>query len=221
MGKKITLRASDGFELGGYRADPAGKPKGGLVILQEICGVNAHMREVCDRFAGQGYLAVAPALFDRQRRDFECGYSEAELGEGLKIAMGLDWRSAMLDVGAAAAIAREAGRVGAVGYCFGGFGAYYAAARTNELQAAVCYYFQIGKAGDWKPNCPVQAHFGARDKHIPLAKVEAFRQKRPDVEVNIYDDADHGFNNDAADRHHAAAAKLAQERTLAWLERYL
>lgn len=222
MGNRISLTASDGFELGGYRADPAGKPKGGLVVLQEICGVNAHMREVCDRFAAQGYVAVAPAIFDRQQRDFECGYSEAELAAGLKIAMGIDWRSAMLDIGAAAAVAREAGRVGAVGYCFGGFAVYYAAARTTELDAAVAYYFQIGKALDWKPNCPVQVHFGASDAHIPLAKVEAFREKRPDVEVNIYEGAGHGFNNNDEHRHYnAAAAELAQERTLAWLERYI
>src|ERR1700748_1581457 len=140
MGQQIQLKASDGFKLGGWRADPAGKPKGGLVVIQEIFGVNHHIRNVCDRFAAQGYAAVAPAVFDRIQPNFECGYMPAEVEHARTFIPKIDWAKMMLDTAAAIAEVKSAGKVGIIGYCMGGSVAFLAAGKLDGLSCAVGYY---------------------------------------------------------------------------------
>ena len=139
MGKMIELTASDGHKLAAYRADPSGKPRGGIVVIQEIFGVNSHIKSVADGFAADGYLAIAPAMYDRVSRNYDTGYSQDEIQAGLKIMQGLDWNNTMKDVTAAVELAKSAGKVGIVGYCWGGTVAWVAAARISGLAAAVPY----------------------------------------------------------------------------------
>ena len=195
MGTQISLTASDGFTLGGYRADPPGSPKGGLVVIQEIFGVNHHIRNVCDRFAALGYASVAPAVFDRMSPNFECGYS--------------------IDV------VRGAGRVGIVGYCMGGSVAFLAACNLDGLSCAIGYYGgAIARNADKKPKVATLLHFGDQDQSIPMSDVEIVKQKRADVEIHVYH-AGHGFSCDERGSYNEAAHKAALERTLAWLAKYV
>lgn len=221
MGQTLTLQASDGHRLAAYRADPAGAAKGGIVVIQEIFGVNHHIRAVCDRLAAAGYTALAPALFDRQQRGFESGYSAAEIAKARAFLTDIDWNALLRDAAAAVTVLRQQGPVGIVGFCMGGTVAFLAATRLDGLAAAVCYYGgQIVRFADEKPRCPTQMHFGERDAHIPMSDVETIRAKRPDCEVHAYP-ADHGFNCDERGSYDAASAKLAWERTLAWFDRHL
>jgi carboxymethylenebutenolidase len=219
MGSTLTLTASDGFRLGAYRADPVGAPKGGLVIIQEIFGVNHHIRSMCDRFAAAGYVALAPAVFDRYQPNFESGYSPEEIAEARKILPKIDWPAMLRDTAAAIDALKPVGRVGIVGYCMGGSVAFLAAARLGGLSSAVCYYGgNIAKNADEKPKVPTQMHFGEQDANIPMSDVELIRQKRPDCEIHTYP-AGHGFSCDERGSYHEPSAKLAMERTLAWLAR--
>ena len=221
MGTHIDLTASDGFKLGGYRAEPQGKPKGGLVVIQEIFGVNHHIRNVCDRFAAQGYVALAPAVFDRIQRNFECGYSADEIAHARTFIAKIDWDAMMRDTSAAIAAVTSAGKVGIVGYCMGGSVAFLAAAKLSGLSAAVGYYGgQIAKNADQKPKVPTQLHFGDQDQSIPMSDVEIVRQKRPECDIHVYH-AGHGFGCDERASYDAASAKIAMERTLAWIGKYV
>jgi carboxymethylenebutenolidase len=221
MGKAIELKAKDGFSLGGYRADPAGTPKGGLVVIQEIFGVNKHMRSVCDRFAEQGYLAISPAVFDRGKRGVELGYDKPSIDEGVKIRAGLDLDKTLLDVQAAIDAAKEGGKVGVVGYCWGGSLAFLAATRLSGLACAVGYYGgMIAKHADEKPKVPVMLHFGEKDHGIPMTDVDAVKKARPEVEVFTYN-ADHGFSCDERASFDRAAHQLALERTLGFFQKHL
>jgi carboxymethylenebutenolidase len=221
VGTPISLTASDGFKLGGYRADPQGKAKGGLVVIQEIFGVNHHIRTMCDRFAAQGYAAAAPAVFDRYKPNFECGYSPEEIAEARKIIPQIDWAAMMRDTAAAIGSVKSAGPVGIVGYCMGGSVAFLAAAKLDGLAAAVAYYGgQIAKNADETPKVPTLLHFGEQDQSIPMADVEVVRQKRPDCEIYLYP-AGHGFNCDERASYHEPSAKLAMERTLAWFGKHV
>lgn len=213
-GDTIRLTAKDGFTLSAYRAAPAGTPRGGIVVLQEIFGLNPHIRSVADRFAAEGYLAVAPALFDRVGPGIELGYTPADVTEGAAIRARTTMEGALADVQAAMAEAASAGHVGVVGYCWGGTLAYAASARLDGVAAAVCYYGG-GIAGMLAemPRAPTIMHFGALDKHIPLTDVERIRQAYPHLSVFVYD-ADHGFNCDARASFNAPAADLARARTL-------
>jgi carboxymethylenebutenolidase len=216
MGKKIELTASDGHRLGAYRADPSGAPRGGIVVIQEIFGVNHHIRSLCDRLAEAGYTAVAPQIFDRFARDFESGYSPDEITEARKLLADIDWDACVRDVKAAVDLLRREGPVGVVGFCFGGTLAFLAATRLDGLAATVCYYGgQIVRFADEKPRCPTQMHFGEKDDHIPMADVETIRSKRPDCEIHVYP-AGHGFHCDERGSYHAASAARGWERTLAW-----
>lgn len=221
MGEDIRLTASDGFVCDAYVARPVGTPKGGLVVVQEIFGVNAHIRSVADRYAAEGYLAVAPALFDRAEPGFQSGYSPAEMPRAYAMIARVASGPALLDIAAAIKFAAEAGKVGLVGFCWGGTLAWSAAAQLPGLSAAVGYYGG-GVLGltDLQPNCPTILHFGAQDDHIPVDKVQAFAAARPDVPIYIYD-AGHGFNCDARASYDATAAKLAQQRTSAHFAKYL
>jgi carboxymethylenebutenolidase len=221
MGQLIELTAADGFRLAAYRAEPAGTPRGGLVVVQEIFGVNSHIRSVCDGYAADGYRVVAPALFDRCARDFEVGYTAADVARGreLKAMAGID--AALLDVAAARDAVAGAGKVGVVGYCWGGYVAWMAAARLPGFACAVPYYGGgMLEAATERPQCPVLCHFGERDMHIPVGGVRRFAAAQPGVEVHVYA-ADHGFNCDQRGSYDAAAAGLARERTIAFMRRHL
>jgi carboxymethylenebutenolidase len=219
LGTQISLIASDGFKLGGYRADPAGTPKGGLVVIQEIFGVNHHIRNVCDRFAAQGYASVAPAVFDRISPNFESGYSPAEIENARTFIAKIDWPAMMRDAAAAIDAVKGAGKVGIVGYCMGGSVAFLAACNLAGLSCAIGYYGgAIAKNADQKPRVPTLLHFGDEDHSIPLSDVEIVKEKRPDCEIHVYH-AGHGFSCDERGSYNEAAHKQALERTLAWLGR--
>ena len=221
MGKPITLTAADGHTLDGYRADPSGAARGGLVVAQEIFGVNHHIRAVCDRFAEAGYLAVAPALFDRTQKRVELGYTPEDIAAGRAIMQKLDLDAAMKDVAAAAAVAKEAGKTAVVGYCWGGTVAWAAATRLAGLAGSVAYYGGgIGGLAGEKPRCPVMLHFGDQDQSIPMEVVEKVRAAHPDLPLYIYH-AGHGFNCDARGSYHAESAKLALDRTLGFLREHV
>ena len=219
MGSNVTLTASDGFRLGAYRAEPQGKPKGGLVVIQEIFGVNHHIKAVCDRFAAQGYLAVAPALFDRYTPNFETGYSPAEIEHARQYIGKLDFAKVLADTQAAIDSVKPAGKVGIVGYCLGGSVAFMAACKLSGLSCAIGYYGgMIAKNADEKPKVPTMLHFGETDHSIPMSDVEIVKQKRPDVETYVYP-AGHGFSCDERPSFHEPSHKQALDRTLAWLKK--
>lgn len=216
MGKPLSLTAKDAHRLGAYRADPAGKPLGGVVVVQEIFGVNRHIRSVCDRLAALGYAAVAPALFDRFARDFQSGYSPEEIAQARKFLTNIDWTAFVRDTTAAVeALPRP---VAVLGFCMGGTVAYLAATQLDGLAAAVCFYGgQIVKSADHKPRCPTQMHFGEKDESIPMTDVDAIRAKRPDCEIHLYP-AGHGFHCDERASFHAESAAIAWGRTLRFLD---
>jgi carboxymethylenebutenolidase len=218
MGEITTLKAADGFTLSAYRARPQ-NPRGGVVVVQEIFGVNSHIRDVADRFAAQGYDAIAPAVFDRIEPGFECGYSEADIAVARGFIPKVDWDKLLLDI--AAARDALAAPVGIVGYCLGGSVAYLAAARLDGFSAAIGYYGgKIAEFADEAPRCPTQLHYGEQDAGIPMSNVETVRAKRPEVDIHIYP-AGHGFNCDQRASYHGESAKLAETRTLGWLEKHL
>ena len=222
MGQTITLTASDGFKLGGYRADPAGKPNAAIVVIQEIFGVNSHIRNVCDRFAKEGYVAVAPAIFDRIEPDFQSGYSPDEVATARKFVASPDWAAMLRDTQAAIDAVKDAGPVGIVGFCLGGSFAYAAATKLTALSGAISYYGgAIARFADDRPKVPTLLHFGAKDTGIPMTDVEAIRSKRPDVEVHIYPGAQHGFNCDQRASYDRTSADLAWQRSLAFFAKNL
>ena len=220
MGKPFTLTAADSFKLGAYRADPSAAAKGGIVVIQEIFGVNHHIRAVCDRLAGEGYAAVAPALFDRQQPNFESGYSPDEIANARKFVANPDWGAMMRDTQAAIEEAKRSGPVGIIGFCMGGTIAFLSAARLGGLAAAIAYYGgQIAKNVDAKPKVPTLLHFGEKDASIPMSDVETIKQKRGgDCEIYVYPDAGHGFNCDERGSYNEAAAKVAWRRSIAFLQ---
>jgi carboxymethylenebutenolidase len=221
MGRRIELTAADGFQLSAYRADPAERPRGALVVAQEIFGVNSHIRDVCDGYAADGYVAIAPALFDRYERNFDIGYTPADVARGRELKALAKADAALLDVDAARAAVAGAGKVGIVGYCWGGYLAWIAAARLAGLACAVPYYGGgMTDAIALQPKCAVMSHFGERDTMIPAAGVTALAAAHPSAQVFLYP-ADHGFNCDQRGAYDAAAASLARERTLAFLRRHI
>ena len=216
MGENINLTAKDGVTIGAYRSAPGDEPKGGMVVLQEIFGVNHHIRAVADRYAAAGYLAIAPALFDRVEPGVELGYGEADRPRAMEIRGKTKLEETLADIEAAVALAAAGGSVGVVGYCWGGTLAWAAATRLSGISAAVGYYGG-GIAGmlNEQPRAPVMLHFGERDKHIPLSDVEKIKAAHPEIPVFIYP-ADHGFNCDERESYDAASAKEAQARTFAF-----
>ena len=221
MGKQFSLTTTDNHSLGAYRADPSGKPKGAMVVAQEIFGVNSHIRNVCDRLASEGYVALAPALFDRFVRDFESGYTPDEVAHARSYLGNIDWKKMLLDIQAGIDNVKSAGPVGVIGFCMGGSIAFLSATRLAGLKCAVAYYGgQIVKFADEKPKCPVQMHFGEQDANIPMSDVEIIMQKQPDAEIYTYP-AGHGFYCDERGSFHDTSAKLAWERTLEFLSQYM
>ncbi|MCC7041954.1 MAG: dienelactone hydrolase family protein [Burkholderiales bacterium] len=221
MGKSIALQSAGAVRIGAYRADPAGKPRGGLVVVQEIFGVNSHIRAVCDGYAAEGYLAVAPALFDRIESGIELGYTASDIAKARGLRSRSDVDAALADLAAARDVAAEAGKVGIVGYCWGGYLAWLAAARLPGFTCAIAYYGGgMHEAVAETPKVPVLGHFGRKDAMIPVAGIEALAKAHPALTVHFYD-ADHGFNCDQRASYHAASATLARERTLAFLHQHV
>lgn len=221
MGDTIQMTAADGHRLAAYRAEPTAPPRGALVVVQEIFGVNSHIRAVCDDYAKQGYVAIAPALFDRVERDVQLGYQGDDVTRGRALREKVTLEDALEDVEAAAREVTAAGKIGIVGYCWGGTVVWAAATRSGTFAAAVGYYGGgiAGLAGE-QPQCPVQLHFGEQDQSIPLTDVGKVRAAHPELPIYLYP-AGHGFNCDQRASHHAESARLARERTLAFLREHL
>lgn len=216
MGERITLNASDGHVLSAWRADPEGAPRGGVAVVQEIFGVNEHIRDVVDGFAAEGYVAIAPALFDRVEPGVELDYDEAGRDRGRALRPQIGWDQAVADVAAAVLVLPE--KTGVVGYCWGGSVAWLAATRIEGVAAAVCYYGgQIKDFLDETPRCPVLLHFGGADANIPMADVSAIRKAHPDLPLHVYEGAGHGFNCDRRGSYDRAASASARQRTMALL----
>ena len=221
MGKMIELTASDGFKLGAYKAEPAGPSKGGLVVCQEIFGVNHHIRNVCDRFAAQGYTVIAPALFDRAQRNVDIGYTEATIKQGVDTRAKIKLEDTMKDVQAAIDALKGAGKIGVVGYCWGGSLAFLSATRLKGVSAAVGSYGGTSAAhAEEKPKVPVMLHFGEKDHGIPMTDVEKVKKARPEVKVFTYN-ADHGFSCDERGSFDKPSHEQALARTLDFFKQHL
>jgi len=220
MGRWQTLMARDGHEFSAYLAAPAGAPRGAVVVLQEIFGVNEHIRSVVERYAAAGFLSIAPALFDRVGRKLELGYTAKDMEQGTGYRLQIDDAKAMLDIGAAVNVVHHAGRVALVGFCWGGQLTWIGAGALR-VQAAVGYYTsRIWEKLDHLPKCPVMLHYGERDKNIPRERVEQVRAVFPQAIYYFYP-ADHGFNCDARASYDAPSAALAWERTQEFLKQHI
>ena len=221
MGTWIELTPEPGVRIAAWRAEPQGTPRGGLVVAQEIFGVNSHVRSICDGYAADGYRVIAPALFDRYEKGVEIGYTpqDIERGRALKAKAGID--AALRDAASARDALKGAGKVGIVGYCWGGYVAWMGACRLAGFACAVPYYGggMLEAVGE-KPRCPVMAHFGELDAAIPVAGVREFAAAHPEVQVYVYP-ANHGFNCDQRGAYDPPSAKLARERTLGFFRQHL
>lgn len=223
MGTHIKLTASDGHQLDAYFAEGSNPARGAIVLIQEIFGVNSHIRSVADDYAGQGFHVIAPALFDRVQRNLELGYTPPDPAQGMKVARQIGMDTALKDVTASISYARAQWpelKVGVLGFCYGGSLAWLAATRLDPA-AAVCYYGgQIAANATEKPRCPVMMHFGAKDPHIGPEEIEKIRSAHPDLPLFIYD-AGHGFNCDQRKDFEPQSAALARQRTLEFLRKHL
>jgi carboxymethylenebutenolidase len=216
----IELVARDGHRLEAYLARPQGRPRGGLVVAQEMYGVNDYLRSVCDFYAARGYAAIAPALYDRRQRGLTFLYTKDDHDRAQQTYKNWDLDTALLDLAAAHAAVADTGKVGIVGFCWGGSLAWLAACRGNYDCAVAYYGSMMPEFAHEQPRCPVIAHIGDRDNTLPPEKVARFTAAQPAVPVYIYPGAQHGFDNEnRAERHDAAAHKLARERTLEFLGR--
>lgn len=221
MSEVIQLTAQDGHQFDAYLAQPKEKPVGGLVVIQEIFGVNAHIRGVADSYAAAGYLTIAPAMFDRIRPHIELGYEEADVKAGLEFKGQVAPEEAMLDLGAAVGAVAAAGKVGVVGYCWGGLLTWLAATRVAGIAAASSYYGGgIVNFVEEEPKCPVIFHFGEQDHAIPMDQVETIRARQSGSEVFVYP-AGHGFNCDQRGSYEANSAGIARDRTLDFLSQHI
>ena len=220
MTQTLTLTAADGHQFSAYRAGPDHAQRG-LVVVQEIFGVNRHMREVCDDFAQEGYAVISPALFDRTERGVELGYQPDDVQRGIALKAQVSDDMAMADIAAAAA-SLSGMKLGIVGYCWGGTVAWFGATRSNLFAAAVGWYGGgIAATRMEVPHCPVQLHFGEDDHGIPLDSVDSIRTAQPQAEVFTYPGAGHGFGCNERASYSPAAATLAQQRTLAFFAAHL
>ena len=222
MGKDLTITSADGHKFGAYRADPAGKPKGAIMVIQEIFGVNAHIRETCDGFAKDGFVAVAPSLYDRSSaKGVQLGYTPEDVARGRELRTEFSVDDAVADMRATVEMLNKEGlQVCSVGYCWGGTISYLAGTRLPVKGAVVYYGGQIMPHVDEKGRCPMLMHFGTKDQGIPLDDVKQIDAKHPEATVHLYE-ADHGFNCDHRGQYHAESAKLARERTLAFFNKQL
>ena len=223
MGERIKLTASDGFIFNAYTATPEGKPRGGVVVIQEVWGLNRWIREVVDRFARHGYLTVAPAMFDRVEMGYESdNYTPDQFQVIGELMKKFDHKTALVDVEAAVQAASAGGKVGITGYCFGGATSWRAAHAGLGLSAASGYYGGgIPNYIDLEPQVPLEMHYGDKDTGIPLEQIEALKKRHPNVDVYTYD-AVHGFcNSDRPNNFNEAACKKASARTLEFFHKHL
>ncbi|MEI2416420.1 dienelactone hydrolase family protein [Orrella sp. JC864] len=217
----IQIKTRDGHSLQAYTAGSASAARG-LVVLQEIFGVNAHMRQVCDTFAAQGYAVVCPALFDRVQRDVELGYEPEDIVRGRALRERIALADTLADIEAAAGALPVGAQLGVVGYCWGGTLAWQAICQTKRFAAASCWYGAgIADALNQVPHGPVQMHFGETDRSIPPSAIQAIRQAQPSVDIYVYPQAGHGFGCEARADYEPASAALAQQRTLAFFSKHL
>ena len=221
------LIAQDGHALSAYVSVPFEAPIGAVVIIQEIFGVNAYVRSVADSYAKEGFVAIAPSLFDRVERGVELGYEGDDRTKAVELMQKLDPKTALLDVAAAFAEGKAQGRgVGVIGFCYGGFMSWLTATRGEQLAVRpdCCVGFYpggIGSVATEDPSCPVLLHFGADDTHIGPEQIEAVRSAHPEVEIFLYEGAEHGFCCDARSAFNPSKASLAKERTLAFLKTHV
>ena len=220
MGTSITLTAADGHRIGAWLATPSGRERGGVVVIQEIFGVNRHIRAVTDRFAEDGYAALAPALFDRAERNLDVGYDEAGVARGRAVRQRVAYDDAMRDTAAAIAHLQRFGKVGIVGYCWGGNIAWLAACRLSVAAAVGYYGGDIANLLNEVPKAPLMLHFGERDPHIAAEAVARIRAAAPTVPVHTYP-AGHGFNCDERKDYDAASADIARQRTLTFFAQHV
>ena len=220
MGSTIILTASDGHQFGAYKTGPA-NATAGVVVIQEIFGVNHHIRNMADRLAAEGFLVIAPALFDRAERGVELGYTGDDVAAGRTLRGKVPDVGAMLDVEAAAA-ALGGIPAGLVGYCYGGTIAWWGATRTKSFKAASGWYGGgVAATAAEHPSCPVQLHFGEKDTGIPMSDVDKVRAAQPGVDIYVYPGAQHGFGCDERASFSAPDAALAQSRTVAFFRKLL
>jgi carboxymethylenebutenolidase len=210
----MKLTAADGHTLGAYRVEPSGTPRGAIVVVQEIFGVNTHIRRVVEGFAADGYIVIAPAMFDRVERDVNLGYTTADIAKGRALKAQITTEMMTRDVEAAIAAVAHAGKVGIVGYCWGGFVAWMCSATARGLACAVPYYGGgMVENMDIAPRVPVMMHMSDRDSMLPVDKVRELAVKHPEAQLFLYE-AEHGFNCDMRGSYNEAAATLARQRTL-------
>jgi carboxymethylenebutenolidase len=221
MDNTIELDAADGHKFAAYLGDPGRKPKGAIVILQEIFGVNSRMRGVTDGFAAQGYFAISPALFDRTKRGVELGYDRAAITAGCKLRIAVGDDGPLADIQAAINLAAKVAKVAVIGYSWGGTLAYLAATRLTSLHGAVGYYGgRIAAAVKEKTRVPVMLHFGKTDRGIPMSDVKKVREAHPEITLHVYQ-AGHGFNCSERGSYDTASAKIALDRTLIFLREHI
>jgi len=220
MGENIKLKAEDGFELDAYLALPSGTPKGGVIVIQEIFGVNSHIRDDADKFAKAGYAALAPAMFDRAQKGVDLGYDAAGIEAGRGIIAKIDWANVEKDLRAASGALKQYGKIGVVGYCWGGTVAWVSTIRDCGVDCAAGYYGgRIIDFLDETPKVPVILHFGDKDHGIPIENVEKIKAAHPDVPVYRYAEADHGFHCDQRASYHAESDAISTQRTLEFFEK--
>lgn len=221
MGTDIEITASDGHTFAAYRADPEGAPKGGILVVQEAFGVNPHIRHMADTYAAAGYLAIAPALYDRVERGIEVGYTGDDRDKGIGAMQASNFDDVMKDIDATRALLAEAGKVGITGWCWGGSVTFLSACRVDGLACASSYYG--GRVPDFmseSPKCPLEFHWGETDASIPMEKVRAVEAQHPDVASFVYP-AGHGFMCDDRDSYHKESAELSHKRTMEMFAQYV
>ena len=218
----IRLRARDGHELDAYLARPPSRVRGGIVIAQEMYGVNGYLRSVCDFYAAQGYVAIAPALYDRTQRGLNYAYTKEDHDRAQKTYTAWNLDHALADLAAAHAAIADAGKIAIVGFCWGGSLAWLAACRSDYACAVSYYGSMIPDLANERARCPVICHIGDKDTSLPPPRVAVFRAAQPTVPVHMYEGAPHGFDNESrTERYHPAAHKLARERTLEFLAKHV
>ena len=220
MGETIQLTAADGHTFDVYKAMPSGTPKGAILVIQEIFGVNSHMKEVADSYAAEGYAVMAPALFDRAEKNFDVGYTPDDIARGRDTRAAVAWDDSVKDMQATFDALKPYGKIGSVGYCYGGSCCWLVATRIG-VAASSCYYGgQIAMFKGEKPQNPVMMHFGEKDHGIPMADVETIRKAHPEAQVFVYP-AGHGFNCDHRGDYNADCAAEARARTLAFFAEHV
>ena len=222
---QIQLTSNDGHQFSAYEGSPSSEVKGGIVLIQEIFGVNSHIRSVVDGYADEGYYTIAPGLFDRIEENVELGYEAEDMQKGIQFVTKMKPENTLSDIAAVTEFIKEKypqRKIATIGYCFGGTMAWVSAGALDAISCSVCYYGgQIASLADRTPKCPTLLHFGELDAHIPMSDVDKIRLAQPNAEVLVYEGVKHGFNCDARSDYDKDAAELAKQRSLAYLMKHL